>query len=685
MYEKDSPGSEVLIFSYTDNTRRLSFRAAIQTQYQDTVKENQSWADEEHHERTRIREYVKSATMTCTRRLDSRLFYNFCEKNGVRYGPSFQLLSDIEWDGNDTSTARIDIAAASLNEDSSGPVHPAILDAALHLLVVQACKGISQAVPTFVPKQICNIWMSPKVWHQSTSSIRVCSFASVDRGPFSTSKGNVYLADDDGSAFCTIEDLVMAEVSMPSQMNGSTLEEDRTLLHNIIWKPKLSSIAANEIQQLCNAAESNVDRDETVWERFYPKIELAMRASARQALRELSPEDIDRAPAYLQKYVASLEHHFGDANDDEGEAMSDSVLESLLQECETEQPHWRMFTAVARSLVSIVRGETNALDLLFSSKSAEDFYGHSFGKMGNDARLSRFLDLASHENPNLRMLEVRAGTGSMTRSILATLQEFERETGQTRFSEFSYTDISPSFFEEARGKFHDFADRICFKTLDLETDPVEQGFQAASYDLILAGSVLHVTTDVVATLNKVRRLLKPGGCLVFLEITTLDSACAMVGFGCLEGWWFGSEPWRRYTPLATEERWGVDVVLNSLSGSCLRATWQCMAPYGRFVDIGKSDIQANSSLPMAGFARNVNFASADLHYTALRNKALTRRLIEKILKLSTNPKVGIPGPLHLFPVSDVEKALRYMQSGTNTGRILVTMDPGCVVSVSNTL
>ena len=43
---------------------------------------------------------------------------------------------------------------------------------------------------------------------------------------------------------------------------------------------------------------------------------------------------------------------------------------------------------------------------------------------------------------------------------------------------------------------------------------------------------------------------------------------------------------------------GVDVVLNSLSGDGLRASWECMAAFGRFVEIGKADITSNSGLPM---------------------------------------------------------------------------------------
>ena len=48
---------------------------------------------------------------------------------------------------------------------------------------------------------------------------------------------------------------------------------------------------------------------------------------------------------------------------------------------------------------------------------------------------------------------------------------------------------------------------------------------------------------------------------------------------------------------ATDGR-GVDVVLNSVSGEMLEHSFELMAPYGRFIEIGKRDIDSNRGLPM---------------------------------------------------------------------------------------
>ena len=65
----------------------------------------------------------------------------------------------------------------------------------------------------------------------------------------------------------------------------------------------------------------------------------------------------------------------------------------------------------------------------------------------------------------------------------------------------------------------------------------------------------------------------------------------------------------------TEGR-GVDVVLNSLSGEALRKTWECLAAYGRFIEVGKADILRNNGLDMKPFINNATFASVNAEVSA---------------------------------------------------------------------
>lgn len=128
--------------------------------------------------------------------------------------------------------------------------------------------------------------------------------------------------------------------------------------------------------------------------------------------------------------------------------------------------------------------------------------------------------------------------------------------------------------------------------------------------------------------------------------------------------------------------YGVDVILNSLSGERLQASWECIAPFGRFIEIGKADIMANSSLPMGIFAKNVTFAAVDLVSIVNTNKKLATQLFTKTMGLIAEGSLGGPHPLHLYPLAEAENAFRFMQSGNSTGRIVITRTENDQVTVS---
>jgi NADPH:quinone reductase-like Zn-dependent oxidoreductase len=59
---------------------------------------------------------------------------------------------------------------------------------------------------------------------------------------------------------------------------------------------------------------------------------------------------------------------------------------------------------------------------------------------------------------------------------------------------------------------------------------------------------------------------------------------------------------------------GIDVILNSLIGDLLDATWRIIADGGTMVEIGKKDIIDRNSLSMEPFSRNASFKALDFSY-----------------------------------------------------------------------
>lgn len=78
---------------------------------------------------------------------------------------------------------------------------------------------------------------------------------------------------------------------------------------------------------------------------------------------------------------------------------------------------------------------------------------------------------------------------------------------------------------------------------------------------------------------------------------------------------------------ATEDR-GVNVIINSLIGELLDASWRILADGGNMVEIGKRDILDRNTLSMEPFDRNCSFRAIDMSYAKHMNEELVARYVK---------------------------------------------------------
>lgn len=119
----------------------------------------------------------------------------------------------------------------------------------------------------------------------------------------------------------------------------------------------------------------------------------------------------------------------------------------------------------------------------------------------------------------------------------------------------------------------------------------------------------------------------------------------------------------------------MDIVLNSLAGEMLRETWECLAPFGRFIEIGKADITRNSKLEMNKFEYNCMFASVDLTKVADKRPQLMKRILNDVGELLSKGVIKPIDPVRSFGINEVETALRILQSGKSTGKLVIAPRP----------
>ena len=189
------------------------------------------------------------------------------------------------------------------------------------------------------------------------------------------------------------------------------------------------------------------------------------------------------------------------------------------------------------------------------------FYKFGLGFHRANGFLGQISKQIAHRYPRMNILEIGAGTGGATKSILESLG--------TAFQSYTFTDISTGFFEAAAESFERWLPKMVFKPLNVELNPTAQGFEEGSYDFVVASNVLHATKSLSETMKNVRTLLKPGGQLLLLEVTS-DIVRVKLMMSGLSGWWLGGDDGRRYAPTITTAEW--DSLLRSTGFSGLDHT-----------------------------------------------------------------------------------------------------------------
>jgi acyl transferase domain-containing protein/SAM-dependent methyltransferase len=162
--------------------------------------------------------------------------------------------------------------------------------------------------------------------------------------------------------------------------------------------------------------------------------------------------------------------------------------------------------------------------------------------------LDLMRDLARRLDRPLRVLEIGAGIGLLSDALLGDLDDVSVE--------YWFTDVGRSFVADARQRSRPrrgVAPR--FAELDISRDPLRQGFEPASFDMIVGLDVVHATPDVAESLANLRSLLVPGGVLALIEIARSRLWVEMI-WGVLEGWWHVSDfRTGADSPLLDAEQW----------------------------------------------------------------------------------------------------------------------------------
>ena len=119
---------------------------------------------------------------------------------------------------------------------------------------------------------------------------------------------------------------------------------------------------------------------------------------------------------------------------------------------------------------------------------------------------------------------------------------------------------------------------------------------------------------------------------------------------------------------------GVDVVLNSLAGEFQENSMQLMAPFGRFVEIGKRDIYEDRKTGLYKFRENVSFHIVDLSALLSHDSKLINEVTTEIFSKFSGRRKYYPVCHTVYSTNEIQQAFRYMSKGGHIGKIVISFE-----------
>jgi acyl transferase domain-containing protein/NADPH:quinone reductase-like Zn-dependent oxidoreductase/NAD(P)-dependent dehydrogenase (short-subunit alcohol dehydrogenase family)/acyl carrier protein len=115
---------------------------------------------------------------------------------------------------------------------------------------------------------------------------------------------------------------------------------------------------------------------------------------------------------------------------------------------------------------------------------------------------------------------------------------------------------------------------------------------------------------------------------------------------------------------------GVNIVLNSLAGAAAEKSLELLAPFGRFLEIGKRDFYADSSMHLRLFRKNLSYFGIDVDQLLISDPGLAHDLFAELMEFFEQGSLR-PLPFLTFEARDAVEAFKTMQASHHIGKIVV--------------
>ena len=461
-------------------------------------------------------------------KIDSPTLYRDFQAHGNYFGPDFAAVTDLHLDTGGQATAHVripDIAACMPNNYLQPHViHPTTLDALLQSsLRLYTEKNGPEPV---MPEHISEIVLFPSIERRAEKFLRsVTNISSITARNIET-KVSIFNSD------CTSNPKPVLMVS-GLKIRGFTNTQ----------------AASSNIRKICHRLEWGVDAAflrpshfRSDWDR---KCELEVQKRL-DVLNQAASIYLQNCLDYITwKGYKGCQIRFLEllacsqpaprcnpkAKEDSEQTVDN---QNLLLEASRQGRQGEILCRIGDKAIDILMGKIDPYSLVTREEINDKLFrnGPSSPCYAHMAQLMKHL---CFKHPNLTILELGTGTGSTTCALLEVIGDIKSARLDRRY----FTDVPEDLFDPSKALFKNWGDKIHYRKLDIEQDPVAQGFEPQSCELVVASNVLYGTSSIDQVLTNIYKVLKPGGLLALNEVTRPQAFMNFI-LGFFSGPWKGT-------------------------------------------------------------------------------------------------------------------------------------------------
>ncbi|PWY79152.1 polyketide synthase [Aspergillus heteromorphus CBS 117.55] len=546
-----------------------------------------------------------------TRHVAPSDLYTSLRAVGINHGKIFQGITAIEQSGdNSRADSCLFVPDTAMADDLPhfAVIHPTTLDLVIQtiyapLLGTQGDDGAK------VPRSIGSLWVSAGIEHAPGHGFR--AFTSLRHADAQTLRADVVMADEgdgEGAPVLEMRDAVCQSLGR-SAGGGDADAAEKEICMKLEWGVDVSLADRETLTGLVSSAAAEEEEEGGKGEgEAVDDLRRLAGWFVGDALASLTSTDVGRLEGHLARVYAWMKTQ--GASGGARVSMEAGERQALTERVRQGSVDGELLCRVGPHLASILRREIAAADLMNedgllgryrSGKPAGSHPGDRGwgGRGGNHPAGVAGPGHGGDGGPRAEVYHVTAATGAL---------------------------------EEIQAELQAWGDVLQVGKLDVQADPMTQGFEPESFDIVLVGP----GSSVAGSMENVRSLMKAGGTLLLLE--SREQAEVVCTLGLLPEWWEGRQAVAWDETLRTTGFSGVQLAVGHETQTILSVA-------------GPVPVRSLASVPLVLVTRLL--APPEARWLA----SLQARLgVTEVLALETAPVDAYQGKIALF-VGEIDRPL----------------------------